>query len=94
MKKFLPIALFATLATFSIVPAAVHAQETAAVAVAGKMLYGANGQRIAAVYHVNEDGTAQVIIDGKLYNVPASTLSNANGKITSTLTKREVVRSR
>ncbi|MBW8784943.1 MAG: hypothetical protein JF593_09940 [Novosphingobium sp.] len=105
MNKIVPIALAATLATFSLLPAAVHAEEAsqsvravtdaaapAAVAVAvGKMLYGANGQRIAAVYRVTATGAAQVILDGKLVTVPASTLSESNGKVTTSLTKSELL---
>lgn len=107
MNKFAPIALLATGLTFAAVPAALHATETSqsvraateatapAVAVTtGKMIYGANGQRIAAVYRVTATGLVQVIIDGKLITVPSSSLSDVNGKITTTLTKSELVRSR
>jgi hypothetical protein len=100
MKKF---AILAALATVAFVPAA-HAAETQNVQAAtegagvdvdaGKMLYSAAGHRIASVYRVNAQGNPQVILDGRLITVPASTLSEANGKLTTSLTKRELVRSK
>jgi hypothetical protein len=105
MNKFAPIALVATVTLFAIAPATLHAAEasqsvraanggaSAPVNVtAGKMLYGANGQRIASVYRVAANGSVQVIIDGRLLNVPASTLSEVNGKVTTSLTKSELLR--
>lgn len=107
MNKFTPIALLATLATFAVAPAAVYAAESsqtvraetdaAAAPVqvnAGKMLYGANGQRIAAVYRVTQDGNVQVILNGKLVTVPGASLSEVNGKVTTSLTKQDLSRAR
>ena len=62
-----------------------------ASAVKGSMLVSANGSRLAQVYRVNPDGSAQIIIDGKLVTVPAATLSMAGGKLTTSLTKSEVL---
>ena len=64
---------------------------TAAVAEKGKMLNSANGARLGAVYRVGPDGAAQIIIDGKLVTVPANTISVANGKLVTSLTKSEVL---
>lgn len=61
-----------------------------AVAEAGKMLVGAEGVRLGAVYRVTTDGSAQLIVDGKMVTVPASTLSVVDGKLTTTLSKSEV----
>ena len=110
MSKFAPIApiaLLATLVTFSLAPVAVYAAETsqsvaatadvAAAApsvTAGRMIYGANGQRIAAAYRVTANGTVQVILDGKLVSIPASSLSETDGKLVSSLTKAELARAR
>jgi hypothetical protein len=71
----------------------VAAQEAASSSVAekGKMLMAANGARLGAVYRVGPDGAAQIIIDGKMVAVPANTLSNVNGKLTTSLTKSEVL---
>jgi hypothetical protein len=63
----------------------------APVAVKGKMLVAANGARLGTVYRVGPDGSAQLIIDGKMVTVPASTLSITDGKLTTSLTKSEVL---
>jgi hypothetical protein len=104
MTKFAPLTLVATLAVFSLAPVALHAEasqsvraanETAAPinVIAGKMLYSANGSRVASVYRVSSDGRVQVIIDGKLITIPNATLSEVNGKTTTSLTKVELLRS-
>lgn len=100
MKKFAPIALAATLVSFALAPAVYAAEssqsvqaaaETTAVSVnAGKMIYGPDGKRIAAAYRVTSEGTVQVILNGKLVNIPAATLSEVDGKVTTSLTKKEL----
>ena len=60
-------------------------------AVKGSMLISANGSRLAQVYRVGADGSAQIIIDGKLVTVPAASLSISGGKLTTSLTKSEVL---
>jgi hypothetical protein len=62
-----------------------------ASAVKGSMLISANGSRLAQVYRVGPDGSAQIIIDGKLVTVPAASLSMSGGKLTTSLTKAEVL---
>ena len=106
MKKLAPLAALATVATLAVLPATVFAAETSqsvraateeAAAVelnAGKMLYGPDGRRIASVYRVTSEGNAQVIIDGRLIPVPASSLSDVAGKVTTSLTKRDLVRAK
>ena len=61
-----------------------------AVAEAGKMLLGADGVRLGAVYRVTSDGSAQLIVDGKMVTVPAATLSVVDGKLTTSLSKSDV----
>jgi len=63
----------------------------APVVAKGTMLMASNGSRLGAVYRVAPDGSAQIIIDGKMVTVPASTLSVANGKTTTSLSKSEVL---
>ncbi len=94
MSKIATFALLATLATFTLVPAAVYAEAAPASVEAGRMIYASNGQRIAPAYRVTSDGTVQVIINGKLVNIPGSTISEANGKVQTTLTKSELSRAR
>ncbi|HEY0960375.1 MAG TPA: hypothetical protein VGE05_14075 [Novosphingobium sp.] len=104
MKKF---AALAALAVIAAVPAIASAEETSqtvraatdasapAVALAaGKMLYSANGQRVAAIYRVNAEGNAQVILNGRLVTVPATSLTEVDGKVTTALTKAELSRVR
>ena len=83
MKKALVAVL---MVAFSL---SVVAQE-APVAAEGKMLVASNGARVGAVYRVTSDGAAQVIVDGKLVTIPASTLSVADGKLITSLTKAEI----
>lgn len=104
MKKF---ALIATAAVMTAVPTAVFAGETSQSVQApaeevaapvevnrGVMLYGAGGKRIANVYRVDADGNPQVIMSGRLITIPASTLTEADGKVMTSLTKREVSKTR
>jgi hypothetical protein len=67
-----------------------HGAVAADVASEGKMLVSANGSRLGAVYRVTNDGSAQLIIDGKLVTVPAATLSIVDGKLTTSLSKSDV----
>ena len=60
------------------------------VAAEGKMLVASNGARLGAVYRVTGDGSAQLIVDGKMVTVPASTLSVVDGTLTTSLSKTEV----
>jgi hypothetical protein len=102
MSKFAPLAALAAVAVLAAPVAAfaessqsVRAATDAAAAVdvnAGKMLYAGNGQRLAAIYRVTAEGNPQVILNGKLITVPASTLSDVNGKVTTSLTKKELGR--
>jgi hypothetical protein len=64
---------------------------SASVAEKGKMLVAVNGARLGPVYRVGPDGSAQLIIDGKMVAVPANTLSVADGKLTTSLTKSQVL---
>lgn len=94
MKRFWFIVLMCAFApvTFAAQESSTHeAATTAAVAVKGKMLMGANGARLGAVYRVVADGSAQIIIDGKMVTIPASTLSTVDGKLMTSLSKSEVL---
>jgi hypothetical protein len=59
-------------------------------AVEGQMLITADGARLARVYHVNADGSVQVILDYRMVTVPVNTLSVKNGELTTTLTRKQV----
>jgi hypothetical protein len=67
------------------------AAPAAPAAVRGKMLVDAGGGRLAPIYRVSPDGSASLIIDGHMVTVPASTISVADGKLKTTLTKNQVI---
>ena len=86
------VALTCALATFTAVAQnSSSAAATAAVAEKGKMLVSSNGSRLGTVYRVGPDGAAQIIIDGKLVSVPATTLSTVDGKLQTSLSKSEIL---
>lgn len=85
MKKFAPLA---ALAAIALLPASVHADTKD-----GEMIYGPNGKALAAAYHVNSDGSVQIIVDGQLVTLPASTLSTSNGKTVSSKSKTDIMKS-
>ena len=94
MKRSLFIVLMCAFATATLVPqepSTTRAETTAAVAAKGQMLVSANGARLGTVSRVTADGSPQIIIDGKLVTVPAATLSTVNGKLTTSLSKSEVL---
>ena len=105
MIKFASFTALAAVAALAL-PSAVSAETTQSVREvteeaaapvdlsAGKMLYGPNGYRIAPVYRVTEQGDPQVILNGRLVTVPASTLSTVEGKVTSSLSKKEIASAR
>lgn len=104
MSKLVPFALLATVATLAVIPAASFAAEsiqqvrdatsspTAVAVSAGKMLYAADGKRIGAIYRVTANGDVQLILSSRLVTVPAATLSDVNGKVTTSLNKAELNR--
>lgn len=53
----------------------------------GDMLRDANNARLSAVDSINKDGSVGIILNGHYVTVPASTLSMANGKLVTSLSK-------
>ncbi|TCM21813.1 hypothetical protein EDF56_101488 [Novosphingobium sp. PhB165] len=99
MKKFVALAAVASIAAFAVPAVAETTQSVRAVTEeaaapvdlsAGKMLYAANGTRIAPIYRVAADGNPQVILNGRLITVPATSLTDAQGKLTTSLTKKDL----
>ncbi len=56
----------------------------------GKMLFDNGGTRLGVVYKVTQDGSAQIIFDGKLVTVPATTISESAGRLETSLTKNQL----
>lgn len=46
------------------------------------------------IYRVTQAGTVQIILEGKLVTVPNDTLSQADGKVVTKLTKAELLKTR
>ncbi len=69
------------------VPATSAATFTAAK---GQMLSSADRARLGTVMRVEGDGSVAIIFDAHMVTIPASTLSSADGKLTTSLNKREV----
>ncbi|QIG80719.1 hypothetical protein [Stakelama tenebrarum] len=99
MKKLLPLVI-ASLAVAT--PAAAQAQDptpteettTAVAATEGTMIYDASGRRLGSVYAVGEDGSAQILYRGKKVVIPAETLSEADGKLLTSMSRADVARAR
>lgn len=99
MKAFTSLVALAAVAA---IPATAYAEatqsvrdasETVAAPVqvnAGMMLYSTAGYRVAPIYRVTADGSPQLILNGRLVTVPASSLSEAEGKVMTSLTKAEI----
>jgi hypothetical protein len=82
-------------AALAITSAPAVAQNTAPAAIAtGKTLYDGGGRKVGAIYRVTAEGNPQVILNGMLVTVPSSTISDANGKITTSLSRADLGRMR
>jgi uncharacterized membrane protein len=92
-KSSFVVSLFAVAALSGAVCSVAVADEAQAPVspVKGSMLVAANGARLAPVYRVGPDGSAQIILEGKMLTIPAATLSMAAGRLTTSLTKNEVL---
>jgi hypothetical protein len=83
--------LICALISFSAAADQATGDKAASVAAKGQTLIASNGSRLGQVYRVGSDGAVQMIIAGKLVTVPASTLSSVDGKLTTSLSKSEVL---
>ncbi len=86
MRKLSSLILAATALTLT-APAAI-----AADAERNDRLYDASGASVAKVNRVTENGDLLVIYKGKLRKIDASTLSDSDGKLMTSLTKAEIRR--
>jgi len=91
-KSLLAVGLFAVISVSAVAQEA--SSSTPVAAVKGKMLYATNGGRLGSVYRVGSDGSVQLILDGNMRTVPASTLALVDGKLTTSLSKSEVISQR
>jgi len=93
MNKFALCLGFSAALVIASTPA--FAQSNASVAVSvGKTLYDSAGKKVGPIYRVSAEGNPQVILSGNLVTIPASTLSDVNGKITTSASKADLGRAR
>jgi hypothetical protein len=91
--KSLVVALL--ISTFAAVPAGAQDPGGSAVtAVAGKYLYDAKGHVLSTIMKVSPSGSAQIILEDRLRTIPGSTISLTDGKLTTSLSKREILKLR
>ena len=82
MKKF--IFAFA-LASMAITPAVAEVKR-------GAPLFDAQGKRIGVINRILADGSITVIVKNAIVTIPASTLSDVDGKIVTPLTRSEAAK--
>lgn len=63
---------------------------TSVIPTKGKMLVAADGARLAPIYRVAGEGP-QIILDGRMVTVPANTVAMVDGKLTTSLSKAQVI---
>ena len=61
-----------------------------AVVTKGRMVRTVSGVPLGVVQRVDANGSAQIILDGKVVWIPAATLTTVDGKLTTSLSKQEV----
>lgn len=100
MIPFRSTAFIATAAVFAATPAmaaeSTRSVQASAEAVAtpvqvkaSGMLYSSDGRRIGRIYRLDATGSPQIILNGRLITISVETLSDAGGKLTTSLTHKE-----
>lgn len=92
MRTFVIAALsLAFVASPALADAPVTGTAAAPVTVtAGHMLVAANGSRLGPISRVSGD-SAQIILDGRVVRIPVSSIAMVDGKLTTSLTKPQVL---
>jgi len=95
MKNLGLIVALSTLLSGAALAGVAIAAEPSALAkvLVGKLLYDADGKKLAPIYKLDPNGVPQILLDGKIITVPMSTLTEVDGKFTTKLTKRELMTS-
>ncbi|SRR5260370_25402393 len=90
MKRLVMLCLIAGAAQVPLMSVAAIAANQAAHAKEGWALYSEDGRWLGQVYKVGEDGSVKLILADKMVVIPASTLREVKGKLTTKLTKSDV----
>jgi len=93
VKKFgLILALAAVLPVSALVSVnTAVAQDALAKAMVGKLLYDADGKKLAAIYKLDPKGSPQILLEGKMVTVPLATLKKDEDKFSTSLTKKDLM---
>jgi len=93
VKKFgLILALAAILPVSALVSVnSAVAQDALAKAMVGKLLYDADGKKLAAIYKLDAKGSPQILLEGKMVTVPLATLKKDDDKFATSLTKKDLM---
>ena len=84
MKKF--VSLMATTLALAVTTSPVFAAD----AERNDRLFDADGASVAKVNRVADDGDVLVIYKGKVRRIEAETLSNKDGKLMTSMTRKEI----
>lgn len=90
MNQLVMLCLCAVLGQLLLMSQAALGADQLVQAKEGALLYSEDGRRLGTVYKVGEDGSVKLIFNNKVVLIPASSLSEAKGKLTTTLTKTDV----
>jgi hypothetical protein len=90
VNRILAAALTIAFVATPVLAADAPAGAPAVTAIRGKMLMASDGARLAPIYRVSNDG-AQIILDGRMVTVPTNTIAADNGKVSTSLTKAQVI---
>ena len=60
--------------------------------VRGKTLWDAEGKRVGVISRINDNGTVLVIAGSRLVTIAAHTVTNKDGKVATSLTRKEIGR--
>ena len=85
MRKLTSLILAATALSFTVPASAAEVERN-------DRLYDASGASVAKVNRVTDAGDLLVIYKGKVRRIEASTLTNTDGKLMTSLTKTEIRR--
>jgi len=91
---FVAAALSVSALTLTATAVPAYANEAAVLvdAQVKQTIFDATGARVAKVFRVKNDGSVLVIYRGQVRKIDAATLSNNDGKLTTSLTRREIAR--
>jgi hypothetical protein len=90
MKRLVMLCLIAGAAQVPLMSVAAIAADQAAQAKAGWAIYSQDGCWLGRVYNVGEDGSVKLLLDDKMVIIPAKTIRQVEGKLTTKLTKSDV----